>query len=203
MSNLILNRKVKWVVFHGQYDFSYLLKIILGTNLPNDPKDFMSILEFTFPVKFDIKIMIHEIEEIKNYSLQKLGNDLSIERHGRQHQGGSDALLTLGKYFFNFILINSTEIYHKLRKKRFKGKIPDKMLNKIFGIGGDQYHASTLFSQADMMNMQYGYTNYQYMGYPPQFYQNRPVRMDGMMYNQPIQNGFFSNLRPPHQMRFG
>jgi hypothetical protein len=41
--------------------------------------------------------MINEMEEIKNYSLQKLGNDLCIERHGQQHQGGSDALLTLGK----------------------------------------------------------------------------------------------------------
>ena len=41
-------------------------------------------------------MMINEMEEIKNYSLQKLGNDLCIERTGRQHQGGSDALLTLG-----------------------------------------------------------------------------------------------------------
>lgn len=71
--------------------------MLLGVRLPNLPEQFLDYLNVYFPVKFDIKIMINEMEEIKNYSLQKLGNDLCIERHGQQHQGGSDALLTLGK----------------------------------------------------------------------------------------------------------
>lgn len=96
MSNLILNDKVTWVTFHGQYDFSYLMKVISSNRLPSTPESFFNYLELYFPVKFDIKMMINEMEEIKNYSLQKLGNDLCIERTGRQHQGGSDALLTLG-----------------------------------------------------------------------------------------------------------
>ena len=96
MSNLILNDDVTWITFHGQYDFTYLMKVLIGTNLPNRPDEFLDKLNLYFPVKYDIKIMINEMEEIKNYSLQKLGNDLCIERYGQQHQGGSDALLTLG-----------------------------------------------------------------------------------------------------------
>ena len=95
-SNLVLNEEVTWITFHGQYDFTYLLKVLLGIRLPNLPEQFLDYLNVYFPVKYDIKIMINEMEEIKNYSLQKLGNDLCIERHGQQHQGGSDALLTLG-----------------------------------------------------------------------------------------------------------
>ena len=74
--------------------------MVLATGLPNSPDEFKQILECTFPIKYDIKMMINEMEEIKNYSLQKLGNDLCIERTGRQHQGGSDALLTIGIFFF-------------------------------------------------------------------------------------------------------
>lgn len=101
-SNLIMNDEVTWVTFHGQYDFSYLMKVILAAQLPDRPTGFLDYLEMIFPVKYDIKMMINEMEEIKNFSLQKLGNDLCIERHGRQHQGGSDALLTLGKLFLLF-----------------------------------------------------------------------------------------------------
>lgn len=97
MSNLVLNPEVTWITFHGQYDFTYLLKVLKGSLLPDTPEPFLTCLNLYFPVKYDIKIMINEMEEIKNYSLQKLGNDLCIERHGQQHQGGSDALLTLGR----------------------------------------------------------------------------------------------------------
>ena len=105
-SNITLNEEVTWVTFHGQYDFSYLIKVLFGDPLPNNPEEFLKILRVYFPVKFDLKIIIHEFEEIKHYSLQKLGNDLSIERHGSQHQGGSDALLTLGKYGIKLISRN-------------------------------------------------------------------------------------------------
>lgn len=100
-----MNDEVTWVTFHGQYDFSYLMKVILAAQLPDRPTGFLDYLEMIFPVKYDIKMMINEMEEIKNFSLQKLGNDLCIERHGRQHQGGSDALLTLGKLWL-LILMN-------------------------------------------------------------------------------------------------
>ena len=37
-----------------------------------------------------------ENEDIKNFSLQKLGIEYLCKREGEQHQAGSDALLTLG-----------------------------------------------------------------------------------------------------------
>jgi CCR4-NOT transcription complex subunit 7/8 len=106
MSNLVLNDKVTWITFHGQYDFTYLLKVLLAMNLPTMPENFLDYLNLYFPVKYDIKIMINEMEDIKNYSLQKLGNDMCIERHGQQHQGGSDALLTLGRIWIPFKIVD-------------------------------------------------------------------------------------------------
>jgi hypothetical protein len=31
---LVLNKKTKWVVFHGSSDFAYLLRLVLGEELP-------------------------------------------------------------------------------------------------------------------------------------------------------------------------
>ena len=111
-----MNDEVTWVTFHGQYDFSYLMKVILAAQLPDRPTGFLDYLEMIFPVKYDIKMMINEMEEIKNFSLQKLGNDLCIDRHGRQHQGGSDALLTLGKFFFRKFFVALKKLDKKNKK---------------------------------------------------------------------------------------
>lgn len=96
MSGLIFNENIEWITFHGQYDFAYLLKVVIGQNLSNDYDTFENELKTYFPNKYDIKEIISEREELKNHSLQRLGNEYCIERTGQQHQGGSDALLTLG-----------------------------------------------------------------------------------------------------------
>jgi CCR4-NOT transcription complex subunit 7/8 len=96
MSGLLFNEAIDWVTFHGQYDFGYLLKVIIGQNLPLNYLDFDMQLRSYFPNKYDIKEIISEKDDLKNHSLQRLGNEYCIERTGQQHQGGSDALLTLG-----------------------------------------------------------------------------------------------------------
>jgi hypothetical protein len=30
----VLNKRMKWVVFHGSSDFAYLLRLVLGEELP-------------------------------------------------------------------------------------------------------------------------------------------------------------------------
>ena len=94
--------------------------MVLGTGLPNSPDAFAQILECTFPVRYDIKMMINEMEEIKNYSLQKLGNDLCIERTGRQHQGGSDALLTIGICLYQLFILTGKKSITSYERRDLK-----------------------------------------------------------------------------------
>jgi hypothetical protein len=82
-----------------------------------------------------------------------------------------------------------------LCKEHFKGEAPLKIKNKVFGIGGEQYHSSTVFSQADMINYQMGYNAY----YPFQYF---GAPMDNMMYNPNMNPGYYPNMRNPLQMPY-
>ena len=84
-----------------------------------------------------------------------------------------------------------------MKDEHFKKDFPEKLRNKVYGIGEDQYHASTVFTQADMMNYQIGnYTAY----YPYPFY-GPPV--DSMMYNQQMPSGYYQNqLRNPMHLNY-
>lgn len=67
------------------------------------------------------------------------------------------------------------------------------MKNKVFGIGGDQYHSSTVFGQADIMmpfQYNYNYPLYSYNFYPQQM---QMQGMEGMMYNQQMP-GYYRNM---------
>jgi CCR4-NOT transcription complex subunit 7/8 len=65
--------------------------------------------------------MINELEDMNNYSLQKLGQEMEILRRGIQHQAGSDSLLTL-------------ELFFRIAQVHFRKGIPTKYYNNIFGI---------------------------------------------------------------------
>lgn len=54
-SGLVLNPKVKWIAFHGGYDFAYLLRCMIGANLPADEAEFFNLLSIWFPSIYDIK----------------------------------------------------------------------------------------------------------------------------------------------------
>lgn len=94
-SGLVLNDDIKWVTFHGSFDFAYLLKNLLNSDLPNTMDQFMDSIRQFFPIVYDLKIMVGEMNDLKSGSLSKLAMDLDIRRSGTQHQAGSDALLTL------------------------------------------------------------------------------------------------------------
>ena len=42
-SGLVLNPKIKWISFHGSYDFAYLLSNLINTPLPKNEKEFTKI----------------------------------------------------------------------------------------------------------------------------------------------------------------
>jgi len=121
-SGLVLNEDIKWISFHGGFDFAYLVRMLCGTDLPEDDVGFSSLLNIYFPCFYDIKFMTKEIESLKSGGLSKIAGDLRVRRIGPQHQAGSDALLTLSTYF-------------KLRTTFLKGVPEQKHANVLYGIG--------------------------------------------------------------------
>jgi len=122
-SGLVLNEEVKWISFHGGFDFAYLIRMLTGLALPEDDSSFYNILNTYFPSFYDIKYLTKELENLKGGGLSKLASDLSVKRIGPQHQAGSDSLLTLSTFF-------------KLRDQYFKNTAETKLSNMLYGIGG-------------------------------------------------------------------
>ena len=52
-----------------------------------------------FPNIYDLKYIIKDVPNLKDIVQAKLSYDLGCNRIGRQHQAGSDSLLTLCCYF--------------------------------------------------------------------------------------------------------
>jgi hypothetical protein len=70
--------------------------------------------------------------------------------------------------------------------------------NKVFGIGGEHYHHSSVYSHADMVNFPMGMG----MNYIPFGYFGTP--MDNMMYSQPMNPTYYNNMnmRNPMHMNY-
>jgi CCR4-NOT transcription complex subunit 7/8 len=125
-SGLVLTENVKWICFHGGFDFAYLVKLLTGEKLPEDEREFHKLLTMYFPTFYDVKSMVRDVEWLKNKGLSKLGQELKLKRIGVQHQAGSDSLLTLSAYF-------------KLRESTLK-EIPErKFINKLHSLQDSIY----------------------------------------------------------------
>lgn len=142
-SGLVCFDSVKWISFHGGYDFGYLTKLLMCTPLPNDEVDFDHKMKLYFPTTYDVKhlmkfaIKLHgqgyltpsdpSSTEILNKfehksGLENIAETLKIKRIGAAHQAGSDSLLT-GKVFF------------QMRDKIFTGDIPEAHVGRVWGLG--------------------------------------------------------------------
>lgn len=95
-SGLVLNEDIRWISFHGMYDFAYLLQLLTQTRLPEAPAGFFEALSIYFPRLTDLK---YSLRTAFRGGLQALAQSVGAERHGAQHQGGSDALLTADTFF--------------------------------------------------------------------------------------------------------
>lgn len=89
-SGLVMNKNVSWVTFHGLSDFGYLLKVLTMQPLPSTKEAFVDLLGLYFPSAYDIKNFTSA-----TISLQRLANELRVERVGREHEAGSDSFVTL------------------------------------------------------------------------------------------------------------
>lgn len=97
-SGCVLSDDVKWISFHSGYDFGYLMKLLTCKVLATDEDEFFADLKLYFPTFYDIKYLMKACEGLKG-GLNKLGEDLEVERIGPEHQAGSDSLLTQATFF--------------------------------------------------------------------------------------------------------
>jgi len=142
-SGLVCFDDVRWISFHGGYDFGYLTKLLVCRQLPGDEVEFDQLMKLYFPCTYDVKhLMKHAIKlhnsgmltpsdpgttEIlqkfeQKSGLENIADVLKLKRIGSAHQAGSDGLLT-GRVFF------------ELRKRIFNGEISDEHLGKVWGLG--------------------------------------------------------------------
>jgi len=121
-SGLVLCDEVRWVSFHSGYDFGYLMKLLTCKALPHEEDDFFADMKIYFPQIYDIKYLMKSCEGLKG-GLNKLAEDLEVERIGPEHQAGSDSLLTQATFF-------------KMRALFFENDLDStKYLNILYGFG--------------------------------------------------------------------
>ncbi|CAL9050090.1 unnamed protein product [Musa banksii] len=108
-SGVVLNDSVRWVTFHCAYDFGYLLKILTCRRLPETRERFSELIRTFFPVMYDIKHLMRFSNSLHG-GLNKVAEQLEVDRVGTCHQAGSDSLLT-------------ARAFRKLMEKHFDGSI--------------------------------------------------------------------------------
>lgn len=183
-SGLVLNEDIKWISFHGGFDFAYLVRMLCGQDLPEEDIGFCNLLDIYFPCFYDIKFMTKEIESLKVGSLSKIAGDLRVRRIGPQHQAGSDALLTLSTYF-------------KLRSTYFKGVPEQKHSNVLYGIGPHGTEGLNDYVWQNFIVSEYPYMMYNSYGM---------TNMNPMMSNSyyPQNDGMYGNVNNnQYAMQYG
>ena len=147
ISGLVLNPEIHWISFHGCYDFGYLLKLLINTNLPDSENEYLNLLDIYFINYYDIKTMVKRKDSLR-VGLNKLAQSLEVLREGKTHQAGSDSVVTI-------------DVYFKLIKDGFleENKIlKDK--NLLFGIGNEEDSKETLnYSQFENLVYQNNNSN--------------------------------------------
>ena len=100
VSDLVLNPEIKWLSFQGAYDFSYLLKLLLGTKLPDKEDDFIQLLNIYFINYYDIRILIKGNDNLQR-GLNRLADQLDVNGERKIHQTGIDSVVTINVFFLN------------------------------------------------------------------------------------------------------
>lgn len=121
-SGIVLSEDVRWVSFHGAYDFGYLIKLLTGDPLPSSESEFFEMLLTYFPNVYDIKYLMKSCETLRG-GLNQLADDLNVRRIGPAHQAGSDSLLTLQTFF---------RMMHRFFENNFDDT---KYLGILYGLG--------------------------------------------------------------------
>ncbi|KAI1330391.1 CAF1-domain-containing protein [Xylariaceae sp. FL0255] len=160
VSGFVCYDNIKWLSFHGGYDFGYLTKLLSDTKLANDESEFDKVMKKWFPMTYDVKHLMKYAVKLHNSGmmsptdpasteilqkfeqksgLESIAEALKIRRLGAAHQAGSDSLLT-GKVFF------------QLRERIYNGDISDDHIGKIWGLGFSGMEMPILLQQQPSNN---------------------------------------------------
>ena len=131
VSGLVLNPDIKWISFHGCYDFGYLLKLLIARPLPDSEIEFLNQCNIYFINYYDIKTMVKRMDNLQG-GLNKIAQNLEVLREGKTHQAGSDSVVTI-------------DVYFKLKENGFlqDNKIM-KDKNCLFGIDNEEDNKETI-----------------------------------------------------------
>lgn len=97
-SGLCMNPNVNWITFHGGIDFGYILKMLMGGEMPLEEAGFFEMMNAYFCNYFDIKEIKRDMTYLTG-GLSKIAKELDIDRIGTMHQAGSDSLVTSRVFF--------------------------------------------------------------------------------------------------------
>jgi CCR4-NOT transcription complex subunit 7/8 len=78
-SDMPYNEDIKWIVFHGGFDFGYLVEMLHYAGLPEKSEDFMGLLRLYFPTIMDLKFQIKDSQQLKDVGLSRLADKLSVD----------------------------------------------------------------------------------------------------------------------------
>mmetsp|Transcript_3330 Transcript_3330/g.10283 ORF Transcript_3330/g.10283 Transcript_3330/m.10283 type:complete len:339 (+) Transcript_3330:89-1105(+) len=131
MSGLVLCEEVRWVSFHSGYDFGYLLKILTCQALPPTEEAFFELLHLYFPRLFDVKLLMTQVDGLHG-GLQRIAEDLKIDRIGPMHQAGSDSMLTNSTFFRIVELAFASSGGFPAVEEKYRGE--------IYGLGAHTYN---------------------------------------------------------------
>lgn len=128
-SGLLCNEAIRWVSFHGSYDFAYFTKVLVSHALPESEEEFFKMLRVFFPQRYDLKCLVRKADHLFG-GLNKIAEQLGCERFGTMHQAGSDSLLTL-------------DVFMRVRDDMFHGVIDDAHVGVLFGLGSSAASSSS------------------------------------------------------------
>lgn len=125
------NSELRWLSFHGCYDFAYLFKAVTGDKMPSSLQGFNNLRKGICPILYDVKMLIQSNQSIMGYSLSKLAQVFEIPESGTFHQAGTDARVTAELYFRvkDYLLGNKI--------KKFENKLFG--LSKVFSINSAEF----------------------------------------------------------------
>ena len=207
-SGLVLNDNIKWVTFHGSYDFAYMLKFLTNQGLHDDEEQFNVLMGIYFPCYYDVRQMIRNTW-LKG-SLSRISNDLDIRRIGNSHQAGSDSLIT-SKLFFKICNNLTDQIdlmndmnklygfqYKILEENDFNGYNYNQIPNYI-PINNEKLKSGNMNNIHVYQNLSNSFTNYNNNGglnMNHMMFNNYNMTNFNHMYPQPSYeyNGYYNNF---------
>ncbi|KAK1589397.1 hypothetical protein Q3G72_033593 [Acer saccharum] len=95
---ITMHRDLKWVTFHGTYDFTYVLKLFTRETLSNTAQEFVAKASTYLDKVVDLKLAAKYFKGLKDVEVGLLSRILHVSRFGKAHNVDSDSLLIAQVY---------------------------------------------------------------------------------------------------------